>query len=291
MAEVSLRLLRNKARPQLIEESIPRGRKHGRLSVQSCEVSCESMGAAAPEASYRMRLYTLWPPGTHKGHTMDRPMNTRQEVRLYSQWAGSRASYHQNGNRRNGANNGAQDAGSPLYKSHTAYYDLLEVTKNATQAQIKTAYYKQSFRFHPDRNSGNEDATKQFGLVTEAYHVLGSVSLRKKYDRGILSLEDVRSAKKPSGKSPTRKEAGGQRGASTSSSTATPAKPMFDFDAFYQAHYGEQLAREQFWKARREHIEKKKQEKAFSVRFNKMGELSAILLFVSATIMLMSLRQ
>ncbi|XP_040279539.1 dnaJ homolog subfamily C member 30, mitochondrial [Bufo bufo] len=182
--------------------------------------------------------------------------------------------------------------GPPLYKSRTGYYDILEVTGNATQSQIKTAYYKQSFRFHPDRNSGNEDAARLFGLVTEAYHVLGSVSLRRKYDRGILSLDDVRSAKKPSVKSssPSLKEAGGQREASTTSNSNTPAKPMFDFDAFYQAHYGEQLARERSWKARREDIEKRKLEKKTVASFNKLGELSALLLFVSATIMIVCLR-
>ncbi|XP_075710239.1 dnaJ homolog subfamily C member 30, mitochondrial [Rhinoderma darwinii] len=290
MAEVSLRLLRSKARQHLIEESIPCGRKHGSLLVPPCGVS-----GKCTEASYRLQFYTLWPSETHRGRvargTVDRQMNTKQEVRVYSQWTASRAFYHQNGRQRNGPNNGAQDSRSPLYKSRTAYYDILEVTGNATQSQIKTAYYKQSFRFHPDRNCGNEGAAKQFGMVTEAYYVLGSIGLRKKYDHGILSLEDVRSAKKPSGKSvsPSRK-AGGPRAAAANSSSETPTKPMFDFDAFYQAHYGEQLARERSWKARRERLEKQKTENKMSFGLNKLGELSSVLLFVSATILLLSLR-
>ncbi|KAG8536739.1 hypothetical protein GDO81_025767 [Engystomops pustulosus] len=286
MAEVSLRLLRSKARPQLLEERIFCGGKHGGSLLLPLEISS---AAAANEAGSDLRVYALWPSGTSRGRTVGRQMSSRQEVRLYSQWTGSRNSYHQNGNRRNGPN-GAEDSGSPLYKSRTAYYDILEVSGNATQSQIKTAYYKQSFRYHPDRNSGNEHATRHFGQVTEAYHILGSVSLRKKYDRGILSHEDVRSASKPSGKSPSRKEGGAKREASTSSSSATPAKQMFDFDAFYQAHYGEQLAREQMWKERREHIKKQKQEKGMSDRFNKLGEVSAILLLLSAAVMLLSIR-
>ncbi|XP_073523714.1 dnaJ homolog subfamily C member 30, mitochondrial [Phyllobates terribilis] len=287
MAEVRLRLLRSRSRPLLLEERTVFGRKHGDSLVLSCEASSESTAVAG--ASYRLRLYTLWPSGPHRGWSR-RQLNPSQVVRVYSQWTGSRTSYHQDNNHRNGPDR-AQDWGSPLYKSRTAYYDILDVTRNATQAQIKTAYYKQSFRFHPDRNAGNEDATRHFGLVTEAYYILGSASLRKKYDRGILSLEDVRSAKKPSGKSvsPSRKETGAPRAASSSSST-TPAKPMFDFDAFYQAHYGEQLAREQLWKARRENLEKKKLEEARTTRISKLVDLSAMVILLSTTIVLLTLR-
>uniref|UniRef100_A0A672NWS1 J domain-containing protein n=1 Tax=Sinocyclocheilus grahami TaxID=75366 RepID=A0A672NWS1_SINGR len=44
----------------------------------------------------------------------------------------------------------------PLYKSKSAYYDILEVSPTATHAQIKTAYYKQSFIYHPDKNAGTD---------------------------------------------------------------------------------------------------------------------------------------
>ncbi|KAG9485775.1 hypothetical protein GDO78_008718 [Eleutherodactylus coqui] len=286
MAEVSLRLLRLKTRQHLIEEKLSCGRKHGGSLLPLCVLVSDPKGVVAPESSNRMRLYSMWPSGTHRGQTLDMQMQSRLEVRFYSQWTGSRSSYHQNGNRRKGAN-GSEDKESPLYRSRTAYYDIMGVTPNATQAQVKTAYYKQTFRFHPDRNHGNEDAARQFGLVTEAYHVLGSVSLRKKYDRGILSLEDVRSAKKPTGKSgsPPRKEASGPREASTSSTT--PAKPMFDFDAFYQAHYGEQLAREQAWKARREYIKQMKEEKK---KANITIDPSPLIIFVSVVVLYMALR-
>uniref|UniRef100_A0A3B1K2K7 J domain-containing protein n=1 Tax=Astyanax mexicanus TaxID=7994 RepID=A0A3B1K2K7_ASTMX len=69
-----------------------------------------------------------------------------------------------------------------FHRSKTAYYDILQVSPNATQAQIKTAYYKQSFLYHPDKNPGREEATYRFAQISEAYSILGSVGLRKKYD-------------------------------------------------------------------------------------------------------------
>ncbi|XP_075052739.1 dnaJ homolog subfamily C member 30, mitochondrial [Mixophyes fleayi] len=295
MAEVSLRLFRGRTWQRCIEDGVPGRSKQGAMLTPSCVVSrtpCREKSAYASETSHKLLLKTVWPSRALKGKSLwesgDGVVTARHGVLFTSQWANSRAFSGQNGGHRSSA----PSWGPPLYKSPTAYYDILEVSGKATQAQIKTAYYKQSFRFHPDRNSGDEASARQFGLVTEAYHILGSTSLRKKYDRGTLSLNDVQTAKKPNGKSSssTFKEASGQKGASSNQTSKTPTKPMFDFDAFYQAHYGEQLAREQFWKARREHIEKKKEEKNLSKRLNRMNEFSALLLFLSAMVMLVSYR-
>uniref|UniRef100_A0A3B3VDI4 J domain-containing protein n=1 Tax=Poecilia latipinna TaxID=48699 RepID=A0A3B3VDI4_9TELE len=62
-----------------------------------------------------------------------------------------------------------------LHKSKTAYYDILKVSPSATQSQIKTAYYKQSFIYHPDKNLGSEEATQHFAKISEAYAVLGNI--------------------------------------------------------------------------------------------------------------------
>ncbi|KAM4701062.1 dnaJ homolog subfamily C member 30, mitochondrial [Discoglossus pictus] len=210
--------------------------------------------------------------------------------RCFSQGANFRSSYNNNGSRQR-ASNGAQDV-PPLYRSRTAYYDILGVTGSATQSQIKTAYYKQSFLYHPDRNAGSEEAASHFSEISEAYMVLGSVNLRKKYDHGILSWEDVRTAGKPSAKgvSPTRKDPSSQRGASSSTSSRSPTKPMFDFDAFYQAHYGEQLEREQFFRKRREQIQRRKKEPNLRWPFHKLSEISAMFLLLSAIFVLVSLK-
>uniref|UniRef100_A0A3B3DI57 J domain-containing protein n=1 Tax=Oryzias melastigma TaxID=30732 RepID=A0A3B3DI57_ORYME len=44
-----------------------------------------------------------------------------------------------------------------LHRSRTAYYDILRVSPSATQSQVKTAYYKQSFVYHPDKNPGSKE--------------------------------------------------------------------------------------------------------------------------------------
>lgn len=69
------------------------------------------------------------------------------------------------------------------YRSH---YDSLGITPHATQADVKTAYYKLSKLYHPDTNKGSDEAIRKFRDITEAYEVLGNLKLRKLYDKGIL---------------------------------------------------------------------------------------------------------
>uniref|UniRef100_A0A8C3DZ66 DnaJ homolog subfamily C member 30, mitochondrial n=1 Tax=Corvus moneduloides TaxID=1196302 RepID=A0A8C3DZ66_CORMO len=91
-------------------------------------------------------------------------------------------------------------AGAP--RPRRDLYEVLGVPSTATAAQIKTAYYEQSFRYHPDRNAGSAAAAARFAAVSEAYRVLGSAALRRKYDRGLLSAEELRDAPRPSGRPP-----------------------------------------------------------------------------------------
>ncbi|XP_037630620.1 dnaJ (Hsp40) homolog, subfamily C, member 30b [Sebastes umbrosus] len=148
-----------------------------------------------------------------------------------------------------------------LYRSRTSYYDVLKVTPGATQSQIKTAYYKQSFIYHPDKNPGNEEATQRFSEISEAYTVLGSISLRKRYDRGLLSRSDVQSAGRPSSKETTSKGSPPQQQQFRARRfSQAGGKTMFDFDAFYQAHYGEQLQKEREMRARKQRMEEQQKE-------------------------------
>lgn len=177
-----------------------------------------------------------------------------------------------------------------------AYYEILQVSPNATQAQIKTAYYKQSFLYHPDKNAGSEEATNRFAQITEAYNILGSVGLRKKYDRGILSSADVQGAGRPSGKEPSASSRSsgpqqqGQRRSHAPSNLNVGGKPVFDFDAFYQAHYGEQLQREQAMRQWRQQSEEKRKQEFANWKLGKMTEIAVGILLGLGGVVIFSLR-
>ena len=65
----------------------------------------------------------------------------------------------------------------------TYYYDVLQVSANASADEIKKAYRKQAMKYHPDRNPGDKEAEEKFKVATEAYEVLGDIEKRKIYDR------------------------------------------------------------------------------------------------------------
>ena len=52
------------------------------------------------------------------------------------------------------------------------YYDVLGVSKNANEAEVKKSYRKLAMKYHPDRNKGDREAEKKFKEVSEAYEVL-----------------------------------------------------------------------------------------------------------------------
>ncbi|XP_065551221.1 dnaJ homolog subfamily C member 30, mitochondrial [Lathamus discolor] len=166
-------------------------------------------------------------------------------------------------------------------------YEVLGVPATATAAQIKTAYYEQSFRYHPDRNAGSAAAAARFAAVSEAYRVLGSAALRRKYDRGLLSAEDVRGAPQPPGR-PTAPSPPPPR--ASAAARSGPVPPPFDFDAFYRAHYGEQLERERVLRARREQLRVRREEVAAQGRFRLLSDLSVGLFLLLGVALLYGLK-
>jgi molecular chaperone DnaJ len=70
------------------------------------------------------------------------------------------------------ANNGKRD-----------YYEVLGVSRQASDQEIKSAYRKLALQFHPDRNPGNKHAEESFKEAAEAYSVLSDSQKRAQYDR------------------------------------------------------------------------------------------------------------
>lgn len=63
------------------------------------------------------------------------------------------------------------------------YYDILGVSRRATQDEIKRAYRKLAKQHHPDQNKGDKAAEARFKEAQEAYSVLSDKDKREKYDR------------------------------------------------------------------------------------------------------------
>ncbi|MCC8425603.1 DnaJ C-terminal domain-containing protein [Mucilaginibacter sp. UR6-11] len=63
------------------------------------------------------------------------------------------------------------------------YYQILGVTKTATDKDIKTAYRKLARKYHPDLNPNDDEAHKKFQQLNEANEVLSDPEKRKKYDQ------------------------------------------------------------------------------------------------------------
>lgn len=62
------------------------------------------------------------------------------------------------------------------------YYALLGVKRGASAEEIKRAYRKLVFRYHPDRNPGDEKAAEKFKQVLDAYTILSDGNKRSVYD-------------------------------------------------------------------------------------------------------------
>ncbi len=63
------------------------------------------------------------------------------------------------------------------------FYDILGVSKQATEQEIKAAYRKLALKYHPDRNPGNKEAEEKFKEAAQAYETLSDKEKRAQYDQ------------------------------------------------------------------------------------------------------------
>ncbi|MDS4021409.1 MAG: molecular chaperone DnaJ [Candidatus Competibacter sp.] len=63
------------------------------------------------------------------------------------------------------------------------YYEVLNLSRNASEAEIKQAYRRLAMKFHPDRNPGDRVAEEKFKEAKEAYEVLSDSRKRAAYDQ------------------------------------------------------------------------------------------------------------
>lgn len=63
------------------------------------------------------------------------------------------------------------------------YYEVLEVSKSASDVEIKKAYRQKAIKFHPDKNPDNKESEDKFKEAAEAYEVLSNPQKKSRYDQ------------------------------------------------------------------------------------------------------------
>lgn len=149
-------------------------------------------------------------------------------------------------------------------------YQDLGVSSNATQTDIKNAYYKLSKLHHPDKNKGSIKSSEKFQHISKAYEILGNVKFRRLYDKGLIQtnydwippFETVEQN-------------------STSNRNAYP--PKYNFDDWINMHYSSTFKRRNNAREKWE----EKQRRLYNDRVDIMHERILVSMFTFMLIMIL----
>jgi curved DNA-binding protein CbpA len=64
----------------------------------------------------------------------------------------------------------------------SSYYDILQVSPNATTEEIRRSFRNLALKYHPDKNKNSEESKQKFMKLVEAYEVLSDEQARRDYD-------------------------------------------------------------------------------------------------------------
>lgn len=109
------------------------------------------------------------------------------------------------------------------------FYEILGVSKNSSEAEIKRAYRKQALEWHPDRNKSPE-ANDKFKEINKAYEVLGDPKKKEVYDQYGESAFAPGSGFGGAGQGPFSGQQTGSYGPFTYSYTSSGGSPFEGFD-------------------------------------------------------------
>ena len=125
-------------------------------------------------------------------------------------------------------------------ESPVNYYDVLGLKPNASQSQIKSAYYQLSKLYHPDTANNLPNSKEMFARLSAAYEVLSNPHKRALYDRAHYCDASFR----PVNDDDVEYRNFLRRRGSFSprhGAAAASSRPGLEFDEFYKKHYGNSL--------------------------------------------------
>lgn len=120
-------------------------------------------------------------------------------------------------------------------------YETLRISPNASQADVKAAFYKLSKKHHPDANIEDSSATAKFQEIVEAYEILGNEAARKRYDVGMPTPHG-KANPSPSGfKVPEDPQAAFYKSRLMNKMKVPTTAKTYNFDAWTREHYSASL--------------------------------------------------